>query len=129
MEESIIWLNPVVKEGTATLSAKGIILNTVAATKFQNAYRVKIGVNKAARQLIIVPLTRDQIEKGVYDESSLLKPQIEKSFTKISSVELMRSIASIMELELGKAGEKYPAKWNEDSASLYINIERRTSND
>ena len=122
MEENIIWLSPMSKEGTATLSNKGILLNTVAATNFQSAYRAKVGVNQSTRQLIIIPLTRDQIEKGIYDEGSLLKIQIEKSFTKISSVELMRNIASLLNLELEKTGTKYPARWNEDTSSLYREI-------
>jgi len=115
----IRWFSPKAKEGIASLNQSSIQLNAVASTPFQYAFRVQVGVDEK-NNIIIEPLTRDKVESGVYDEYGLLKVQLAKTFTRISSRDLMKGLSEMTGIHFGEEAQKFPTSWDEKINQLTI---------
>ena len=117
----IKWFNAKERNGTASLYSNNITLNTVAMYPLDYAYRVLVGIDDN-KNIIIKPVSKNEVESGELDESRLLKLEIHKSFARISNSLLMRQIAEELSLELSKVAVRYETSWDDKENVLVINV-------
>lgn len=115
----ITWFSPKTKEGIASLNKNCISLNSLASIPFEYACRVQVGVNEDG-DIVIEALSRDKVETGVYDEYGLIKPQVAKTFTRISSRDLMKALSEMTGIDFNDEVKKYPTSWDEPKSHLII---------
>ncbi len=108
----IKWFNVKERVGTISLYQNYLTLNTTAMYPFEAAYKVQVGVDEN-QQILIKPVTKETVESGVLDEYSLIKIEMHKSFARISSVALLKSISEELKLPLGKTPIQFETKWDE----------------
>ena len=74
-------------------------------------------------RLLIVPISKEKAESGVYDEYALLPFEVRKSFSRINNASLMRQIAAAFHLKLdGKNPIKRTTSWDPKANILYVNM-------
>ena len=117
----IKWFDAKERNGSATLYSNNITLNTTAMYPLDYAFRVLVGV-RDDNNIVIKPVTKNEVESGTLDESRLLKLERHKSFARISSSVLMRQISEELKLELSKSATKFETSWDDDENVLVINI-------
>lgn len=117
----IKWFDAKEKIGSASLYSSNITLNTVAMYPLDYAFRVLVGISEDGN-IIIKPVSKNDVESGQLDESRLLKLEIHKSFARISSSLLMRQISEEFHLELGKVPLRYSTNWDNNDNVLVIDI-------
>ena len=117
----IKWFNAKERNGTASLYLNNITLNTVAMYPLDYAFRVLVGVDDN-NNIVIKPVSKNEVESGELDESRLLKLEIHKSFARISSSLLMRQIAEECKLSLSKVAVRYETSWDDKENVLVINL-------
>ena len=117
----IKWFNVKERNGTASLYANNITLNTVAMYPLDFAYKVQVGLNEEGN-IVIKPLTKNIVESGALDESCLLKLEMHKSFARISSSLLMKQIAEALDLHLSKNPLRFVTTWDSVENILIIDI-------
>ena len=117
----IKWFNAKERNGTASLYSNNITLNTVAMYPLDYAFRVLVGIDDD-KNIVIKPVSKNEVESGELDESRLLKLEIHKSFARISNSLLMRQIAEELNLELSKVAVRYETSWDDKENVLVINV-------
>ena len=117
----IKWFDAKEKIGSASLYSSNITLNTVAMYPLDYAFRVLVGISEDGN-IIIKPVSKNDVESGQLDESRLLKLEIHKSFARISSSLLMRQISEEFHLELGKVPLRYSTSWDNNDNVLVIDM-------
>ena len=116
----IKWLSAKEKEGVASFYLTNIDLNMVASVPFQYAYRVQVGIDEN-NNVIIKPLQKERVLTGDIDEYTLYKICMNKSYSRISSVDLMKNISSIRGIKLDKkVPVKFKTRWDESENVLII---------
>ena len=116
----IKWFDAKERHGSASLYSNNITLNTTAMYPLDYAFRVLVGV-RDDKNIIIKPVSKNEVESGALDESRLLKLEIHKSFARISSSALMKQIAEEMQFELSKTALKFETSWDDNENVLVIN--------
>lgn len=120
-ETMIKWFDAKERNGTASLYLNNITLNTTAMYPLDYAFRVIVGV-RDDKNIVIKPVSKNEVESGTLDESRLLKLETHKSFARISSAILMRQIAEELKIELSKNATKFETTWDDNDNVLVINI-------
>lgn len=118
----IQWLSNGIK-GSVSIYETNITLNTVAASFFENAFAVLVGVNKKDETLIIKSLNKEEATSGVYNKTELHQISIKQSYGRINGKNIIRGICSVFPLnfEVQKL-YKYNCFWDVASKSLIINL-------
>ena len=118
----IIWFGAEERVGTASFYPNNITLNTVASFPLGEAYRVQVGMDDKGR-LLIVPISKEKAESGIYDEYALLPYEVRKSFSRINNASLMRQIAAAFNWKLdAKNPIKRTTTWDPKENILYVNM-------
>ena len=117
----IKWFDVKEKNGTASLYSNNITLNTVAMYPLDYAFRILVGIQDDAN-IIIKPVSKNEVENGELDESRLLKLERRKSFARISSSLLMRQISDELKLTLSKVPVRFETYWDNSENVLVINV-------
>lgn len=115
----ITWLNAKEREGVASLYATNITLNTVASVPFEYAYCVQVGIDEKGN-VVIQPLSKDRVLRGDLDEYALQKIAIKKSYSRISSTDIMKKIAGALGIALDETPRRYKTKWDDTENILII---------
>ena len=116
----IKWLSAKEKEGVASFYLTNIDLNMVASVPFQYAYRVQVGIDEN-NNVVIKPLQKERVLTGDIDEYTLYKICMNKSYSRISSVDLMKNISNILDIKLDKkVPVKVKTRWDEVENVLII---------
>ena len=116
----IKWFDVKERNGVASLYSNNITLNTTAMYPLDYAFRVLVGV-KDNGNIIIKPVSKNEVESGELDESRLLKLERHKSFARVSSSLLMRQISEELKVTLSKNAIKYETEWDDNENVLVIN--------
>ena len=119
-EFMIKWFDAKERNGSASLYSNNITLNTTAMYPLSYAFRVLVGVDDN-KNIVIKPVSKNEVESGALDESRLLKLETHKSFARISSSILMRQISEELKLELSKSAIKFETSWDDNENVLVIN--------
>ena len=117
----IKWFDAKERNGSASLYSNNITLNTTAMYPLDYAFRVLVGLTDE-KNIVIKPVSKNEVESGTLDESRLLKLERHKSFARISSSILMRQISEVLNLELSKSAIKFETSWDDNENVLVINI-------
>ena len=117
----IKWFDAKERNGTASLYSNNITLNTIAMYPLDYAFRVLVGIQDDGN-IVIKPVSKNEVESGTLDESRLLKLERHKSFARISSSLLMRQISEEIDEELSKSAMKFETIWDDNENVLVINI-------
>ena len=117
----IKWFDAKERNGSASLYSNNITLNTIAMYPLDYAFRVLVGLTDD-KNIVIKPVSKNEVESGTLDESRLLKLERHKSFARISSSILMRQISEVLNLELSKTAIKFETSWDDNENVLVINI-------
>ena len=120
-EIMIKWFDAKERNGTASLYSNNITLNTTAMYPLDYAFRVLVGVQDD-NNIVIKPVSKNEVESGTLDESRLLKLERHKSFARISSSLLMRQISEELKVALSKSATKFETIWDDNENVLVINI-------
>ena len=115
----ITWLNAKEREGVASFYSTNITLNTVASVPFEYAYRVQIGIDDKDN-VVIQPLSKDRVERGDLDEYAIQKIAIKKSYSRISSTDIMKRIAQTLNITLDETPRRFKTKWDDKENILHI---------
>lgn len=115
----ITWLNAKEREGVASLYSTNITLNTVASVPFEYAYRVQVGIDDQDN-VVIQPLSKDRVERGDLDEYAIQKIAIKKSYSRISSTDIMKRIAQTLNITLDETPRRFKTKWDDKENILHI---------
>ena len=75
-------------------------------------------------RLLIVPISKEKAESGVYDEYALLPYEVRRSFSRINSASLMRQIEAAYGLTLGKEPLKFKTSWDEKENILFVDMSK-----
>lgn len=118
-EFMIKWFDAKERNGSASLYSNNITLNTTAMYPLSYAFRVLVGVDDN-KNIVIKPVSKNEVESGALDESRLLKLETHKSFARISSSILMRQISEELKLELSKTALKFETSWDDNENVLII---------
>ncbi|MCQ3035034.1 MAG: hypothetical protein MJ248_02265 [Bacilli bacterium] len=114
------WFNAKDKEGVASFYLTNIDLNIVASVPFQYAYRVQVGVDGKGN-IIIKPYNKARVDSGELDEYALYKLSINKSYTRISSTDLMKNISGCLGISLDKkVPVKFNTRWDDNENVLIV---------
>ena len=117
----IKWFDAKERNGSASLYSNNITLNTTAMYPLDYAFRVLVGLTDD-KNIVIKPVSKNEVESGTLDESRLLKLERHKSFARISSSILMRQISEVLNLELSKSAIKFETSWDDNENVLVIKI-------
>ncbi len=117
----IKWFDAKERNGTASLYSNNITLNTTAMYPLDCAFRVLVGL-RDDKNILIKPVSKNEVESGTLDESRLLKLERHKSFARISSSILMRQIAEELKLEFSKSACRFSTSWDDNENVLVIDI-------
>ena len=117
----IKWFDAKERHGSASLYSNNITLNTTAMYPLDYAFRVLVGLTDD-KNIVIKPVSKNEVETGTLDESRLLKLERHKSFARISSSILMRQISEVLNLELSKSAIKFETNWDDNENVLVIKI-------
>lgn len=115
----ITWLNAKEREGVASFYSTNITLNTVASVPFEYAYRVQVGIDDQ-NNVVIQPLSKDRVERGDLDEYAIQKIAIKKSYSRISSTDIMKRIAQTLRITLDKTPQRFKTRWDDKENILHI---------
>lgn len=120
---AITWFGIKEREGIASFYANNITLNTVASYPLLEAYRVQVGRDEKGR-LLIVPVSKEKAESGIYDEYALLPYEVRRSFSRINSASLLKQIEKSYGLTLGKTPLKFKTTWDEKKNILFVDMSK-----
>lgn len=123
----ITWFTVKEKVGTASFYKTNITLNTVATIPFEYAYRVQVGMNDDGN-IVIQPLSKERVIRGDLDEYAIQNIAIKKTYSRISSTPLMKSIAETLGIKLSETPVKFETSWDEKENILTINIKKGAIN-
>lgn len=115
----ITWFNAKEREGVASFYSTNITLNTVASVPFEYAYRVQVGIDDQDN-VVIQPLSKDRVERGDLDEYAIQKIAIKKSYSRISSTDIMKRIAQTLNMTLDETPRRFKTKWDDKENILHI---------
>ena len=118
----ITWLKKTPDNGIATLDNYSIVFNMYAGSKIIDYYKLKIGVYEK-HNIIIYPISRNEVEDKLLDETSLFSYVTSKSFVKISSKVLMNNIENITGIDLSTK-RKFKTDYNSDKKYLTIFLDK-----
>ena len=120
---AIQWFSTKEKSGTASFYKTNITLNTVASVPFEYAYRVQVGID-SNKNIVIEPLSKERVIRGDLDEYAIQKIAIKKTYSRIASTSLMKSISESINVELSDTPIKYETVWDEKENILTILINK-----
>jgi hypothetical protein len=116
---SITWFDTKERKGQASLTVSYITLNAQARVPFDYAYKVQVGVDEKGN-IVVAPLSKERVLRGDLDEYTLQDIALKKSYARICSRELMRSIMEKTALKLDSSAQAYETEWNEKENFLLI---------
>lgn len=124
---AITWFGIKEREGIASFYANNITLNTVASYPLLEAYRVQVGRDDETGHLLIVPVSKEKAESGIYDEYALLPYEVRRSFSRINSASLLRQIESAYGMKFGKEPKKFRTTWDEKKNILSVDLSKEVN--
>ena len=116
---AITWFDAKERSGQASLTASYITLKAQARVPFDYAYKVQVGVDETGN-VVIAPLSKERVLRGDLDEYTLQDIALKKSYARICSRELMRSIMEKTGLSLDATAKSFETSWNEKENYLLV---------
>lgn len=117
----ITWFKNKEVEGYASLYSTNITLNATSSIPFARAYKVRLGRDEEGN-LAVEPLDRTRVESGSIDGNGLYDISYHKSYSRISSTQLMGLLEESFGFSLGKQARKFKTVFDSASGCLIIKV-------
>ena len=88
--------------GIATIYDRHILFNTKLIPFFENAYKVRVALDKEDKKIYVFMIDKDYALSGELSESSLLSISVSKSYVRIASKPLIEFISNTFNLKINK---------------------------
>lgn len=109
--------------GTITLYDRHLLLNSKLIRYFQDAYKVRIGLDKELNEIYIFPIDKDHALSGELKESSLLSLSVSKSYVRIASKQLIDYISTSFNLVINKGDSiQYKGQYDDNKKCLIVDM-------
>jgi hypothetical protein len=121
---SILWLNKDKKPGVATFTDKAITLNTSVIDALKDCTYVMIGIDDKEDEVIIKPISLNDIERAKIDVNVLYKVSINRSYARITSKSVVEKVEQTFK-NCDVFNKKFPTSYDEikDLIHIYLNKE------
>src|SRR5574344_2609675 len=121
---SILWLNKDKKPGVATFTDKAITLNTSVIDALKDCNYVMIGIDDKEDEVIIKPISLNDIERAKIDVNVLYKVSINRSYARITSKSAVEKVEQTFK-NCDVFNKKFPTSYDEikDLIHIYLNKE------
>ncbi len=112
----------------ATIYETNITLNTVASSYFKDAYTTMIGYEKKSNSIIIKPVSKDELNLGLYKQSETHKISIKPSYGRINGKKIVENITTFHPLDFSLNNHyKYECEWDNNKNLLKIFLDKEAS--
>ena len=119
----VLWFNEKPKEGVATITLGQITLNKPAASFFESAYNIMLGIDKEEKQVIIRPLTKAESLRRDIENTKKYRITVRYSYARVTNKAFVETIIKMFDLPLHeKESIKFPAIWDQKASLLKINL-------
>lgn len=116
----IDWINND-KSSAVTIYNNNITLSKQAASFFEDAFGVAVGIDVDTNNIIIQKIYKEDFEKQSIDDNNLHKIEIKSSYGRINSKNLVTKLSEKLGLIFDKnQSYKFNAKWNTGYKMLIV---------
>ncbi|MGI6509917.1 MAG: hypothetical protein ACOX1L_04970 [Erysipelotrichaceae bacterium] len=115
------WLKGNAYSMIVTLSDNYITLNNCAANRFSDIRWCLIGLDQKNKRLAIKPVTKSDIDLGLYPTEKLHRVNLGKGYARIANRNLMKSLDELTEYPLSD-NAKYSATFDENDMMLIVDL-------
>lgn len=117
------WVKNDIATPTVTIYESNLTLNKIACEEFSDVRYVLLGLDEDTKQLAIKPVTKDEVDLGIYPTSQLHKISIGKSYGRISNKPFIKSLSELYDLNFAKAnGIKFIANFDDKNNLLIVQL-------
>lgn len=114
--------------GFASIYDSHITLNKTLLKYFKDAYRVRVAVDKDAKEVHIFIVNKDYALSGELKESSLLSVSISKTYARICSRPLVEYLSNTFNFTIGKKEfKRYNACYDDGKQVIIIDMKGEVS--
>ncbi len=114
------------KKGVATIYDRHILFNSKLIKYFNNAYKVRVGIDKDDKKIYVFMLNKDYVLSGEINETSLLPLSVSKSYVRIASKDLIKFITESFKLDVNKEKSiQFDATYDDSKKAIIIDMEGR----
>lgn len=109
--------------GFASIYDSHITLNKTLLKYFNDAYRVRVAVDREMQKMYIYAINKDYALSGELNEASLLSISISKTYARICSRSLVEYICNIFQLKIGKKEfKRFKASIDQEKKAIIIDM-------
>ena len=113
------------KEKYATIYESSITLNTVAANYFKNTYSTVIGFDKENNNLLIKPISKEEVDVRNISSDDLHSISVKPSFGRITGKNIIKKLILFFPIDFKNSkSHKYICEWSNEEKLLKILLER-----
>lgn len=113
------------KEKYATIYESSITLNTVATNYFKNTYSTVIGFDKENNNLLIKPISKEEVDVRNISSDDLHSISIKPSFGRITGKNIIKKLILFFPIDFKNSkSHKYICEWSNEEKLLKILLER-----
>lgn len=111
------------EKGVASIYESHITFNKELLKYFAEGYRARLGLDTDERKIYVFIYNKDQALSGEFNESSLLKISLSKTYARISSRSVVNYILDAFHLTIGEQGYlKLDAIYDEIKKAIIITV-------
>jgi hypothetical protein len=115
------WLKGNAYSMIVTLSDNYITLNNCAANRFSDIKWCLIGLDQKNKRLAIKPVTKKDIDLGIYPSEKLHKVNLGRGYARIANKNLMKSLEEVAQYPLSE-NAKYSASFDDNEMMLIVDL-------
>ena len=109
--------------GTASIYENHITFNKSMLKYFQDAYKVRVGIDKAKQKVFVFMINKDYALSGEIPETSLLSISASKTYARICSRAMVEYICKTFEIKVGKKDYiRCNATYDENKKAIIIDM-------
>lgn len=109
--------------GTASIYENHITFNKSMLKYFQDAYKVRVGIEKENQKVYVFMINKDYAFSGEIPESSLLSISTSNTYARICSRAMVEYICRTFGINVGKKDYiRYNATWDEKKKAIIIDM-------
>ncbi len=116
----IEWINGNVMSQIVTFNSNNLTLNQNAIQHFEDVRFVTVGINHQDKTIVIHPVSKQELDIGLFNPEQLHKISIGNGYGKISNKQMCEQISRYFDLKFD--GQKYYASFNTRDKLLVIDL-------
>lgn len=122
---AIVWASKKPTDGIVTLYDSNVTLNKAASTRFEDVHFVMLGIDSETKELVIKPVTKDELELGHIPNDKIHKITVRASYARVCNKKFMREIQSVLQIDLSRnRSVKCVSRWNDRENSLLVDLDK-----